>query len=142
MLLPGVVTELGANRRIGSRGGSRSPRQSTRNSRTAFGVFHSPVAASSPRPVAHRATGAIIDSMAQLVVRNVDEAIVRALKLRAAARGVSAEAEHRTILREVLLAKHRKGASFKSALAALPNVGKDADFSFERDLDRPDGVSG
>ena len=79
--------------------------------------------------------------MAQLVVRNIDEAIVRALKLRAAARGVSAEAEHRAILREALLSKRAKGASFKSALAALPNVGNDEDFSFERDVDRADGLS-
>ena len=80
--------------------------------------------------------------MAQLVVRNIDEAIVRALKLRAAARGVSAEAEHRAILREALLSKKRKVASFKSALAALPNVGTDEDFSFGRDVDRADGLSG
>jgi plasmid stability protein len=80
--------------------------------------------------------------MAQLLVRDIDEAIVRALKRRAAARGVSAEAEHRAILREALLPKQRKGASFKSALAALPNVGDDEDFALERDADRPDGISG
>jgi antitoxin FitA len=85
---------------------------------------------------------AIIDSMAQLVVRNIDEAIVKALKLRAAARGVSAEAEHREILREALLAKKRKGSSFKDMLAAMPDVGEDADFEFVRDLDRPDGLPG
>jgi plasmid stability protein len=78
--------------------------------------------------------------MAQLVVRNIDEAVVRALKLRAAARGVSAEAEHREILREALLSK-RKGASFKRALASMPDVGADEDFMFERDVDRPDGIS-
>jgi plasmid stability protein len=80
--------------------------------------------------------------MAQLVVRNIDEAVVRALKQRAAARGVSAEAEHREILREALLSKKRKGTSFKRALAAMPNVGADEDFVFERDVDRPDGLSG
>lgn len=36
------------------------------------------------------------------VVRNVDPEVVRALKLRAAARGRSAEAEHREILRQAL----------------------------------------
>ncbi|WP_309084402.1 hypothetical protein [Chelativorans sp.] len=41
--------------------------------------------------------------MAQLTVRNVKEEIVRALKQRAAARGRSAEAEHREILRTALL---------------------------------------
>jgi plasmid stability protein len=79
--------------------------------------------------------------MAQLVVRNIDDAIVRALKLRAAAHGVSAEAEHRAILREALMAKKKKHASFKSALTALPDVGNDEDFSFERDVDRSDGLS-
>lgn len=80
--------------------------------------------------------------MAQLVVRNIDEAIVRALKLRAAARGVSAEAEHREILREALLAKKRKLASFKSVLASMPDVGEDEDFTFDRDVDRSDGLPG
>lgn len=40
--------------------------------------------------------------MATLTVRNLDAAIVRALRLRAAEHGRSAEAEHREILREVL----------------------------------------
>jgi antitoxin FitA len=80
--------------------------------------------------------------MAQLVVRNVDEAVVRALKLRAAARGVSAEAEHREILRQALLSKPRKGGSFKTAMAALPDVGCDADFTLARDQDRSDGLPG
>ena len=80
--------------------------------------------------------------MAQLVVRNIDEAIVRALKQRAAAHGVSAEAEHRAILREALMSKKGRGASFKRALTALPDVGNDEDFAFERDLDRPDGLPG
>lgn len=80
--------------------------------------------------------------MAQLVVRNIEEALVRALKLRAAARGISAEAEHRAILREALLSKARKGASFKRALASLPDVGDDDDFKVERDMDRDDGLPG
>ena len=40
--------------------------------------------------------------MAHLLVRNVDEEIVRRLKLRAAAAGRSAEAEHRLILEQAL----------------------------------------
>ena len=40
--------------------------------------------------------------MSQLIVRNVPEEIVRALKLRAARRGRSAEAEHRVILEQAL----------------------------------------
>lgn len=41
--------------------------------------------------------------MAQLIVRNLDEDLVRLLKQRAAAKGVSVEAEHRKILEEVLM---------------------------------------
>lgn len=40
--------------------------------------------------------------MAQLLVRNIDDEVVKKLKERAAAKGVSAEAEHRAILREAL----------------------------------------
>ena len=40
--------------------------------------------------------------MAALTIRNVDDAIKAALRLRAAQRGVSMEEEARTILREVL----------------------------------------
>jgi antitoxin FitA len=40
--------------------------------------------------------------MAQLLVRNLDEDLVRRLKLRAAAAGRSAEAEHRMILEQAL----------------------------------------
>lgn len=39
----------------------------------------------------------------QLLVRGLDERVVRRLKARARAHGVSAEEEHRRILREVLL---------------------------------------
>ncbi len=74
--------------------------------------------------------------MAQLVVRNIDEEVVRALKLRAAERGVSTEAEHRALLREVLLGKSR-AAQFKQALASMPDVGSDDDFAASRDKDRP-----
>lgn len=45
--------------------------------------------------------------MAQLIVRNVDSAVVQALRDRAAANGRSAEAEHRAILAEVLLGDQR-----------------------------------
>lgn len=77
--------------------------------------------------------------MAQLIVRELEDAIVRALKVRAAKKGVSAEAEHRTILREVLL--RRGNRSLKSVLLAMPDVGTDADFAIDRDLDRDDALS-
>jgi antitoxin FitA len=41
--------------------------------------------------------------MAQLIVRNVDQELVRRLRLRAAANGRSGEEEHRRILEEVLV---------------------------------------
>lgn len=44
--------------------------------------------------------------MAQLLVRNLDEEIVRRLEMRAAAAGRSAEAEHRRILEEALRSDH------------------------------------
>ena len=81
----------------------------------------------------------ITDTMAQLIVRDLEESVVRALKLRAAKKGGSAEAEHRAILREVLL--RRTSRSFKEALLAMPDVGTDDDFAIERDLDRDDGLS-
>ena len=64
--------------------------------------------------------------MADLLVRGVDDELVRALKERAGAHGRSAEAEHRAILADAL-AKPRK-RSFAEALAAIPNVGEDSDF--------------
>lgn len=64
--------------------------------------------------------------MANLIVRNVDDAVVQALKERAGKRGVSAEAEHRRILEQALCKPRRK--SFASVLASMPNVGKDSDF--------------
>lgn len=71
---------------------------------------------------------AIIDSVAQLIVRNLDDEIVARLRVRAAANGRSTEAEHREILREVLMAK-RRGLSFKEHLMEMPEVGTDADFA-------------
>lgn len=40
--------------------------------------------------------------MAQLIVRNIDDDLVRRLKQRAAASGRSAEAEHRSLLEQAL----------------------------------------
>lgn len=65
--------------------------------------------------------------MSSLIVRNVDDAIVKALKSRAARHGRSTEAEHRAVLAEVLLQPRRR--SLAEVLAAMPNVGEDADFA-------------
>jgi plasmid stability protein len=60
-----------------------------------------------------------VTAMGQLTVRDVDDAIVAALKARAAANGRSMEAEHRQILREALDADHRAVDEFKIAAARL-----------------------
>lgn len=76
----------------------------------------------------------LLSIMAQLIVRNLDEKIVRKLRERAVRNGRSAEQEHREILRETLLG-HRPRRTFKEALLAMPSVGKDSDF--ERPKARP-----
>jgi len=73
--------------------------------------------------------------MSQLIVRNLDDSLVLALKRRAARHGRSAEAEHRAILREVLAADTQR-PSFKEILADMPDVGTDEDFAIQRDLPR------
>ena len=73
--------------------------------------------------------------MSQLIVRNVAENLVLALKQRAARHGRSAEAEHREILREAL-AQEVARPSFKEVLASMPDVGDDADFAAPRDQPR------
>jgi antitoxin FitA len=64
--------------------------------------------------------------MPDLLVRGVDEEIVRALKARAVAHGRSAEAEHREILVAAFVRPRRQ--SFAEVLASMPDVGADADF--------------
>jgi antitoxin FitA len=78
--------------------------------------------------------------MAQLLVRDVDEAIVKALRNRAARHGRSAEAEHREILSQALRRTRRR--SFAEVLAAVPNVGTDQDFARVEDLAEARRVSG
>ncbi|MBX5459629.1 MAG: DNA-binding protein [Steroidobacteraceae bacterium] len=65
--------------------------------------------------------------MAQLVVRNVPEELVMALKLRAAKNNRSAEQEHREILRAALRGPRRRPLA--EVLAAMPDVGRDEDFA-------------
>ena len=74
--------------------------------------------------------------MSQLIVRNIGQDVVWALKRRAARYGRSAEAEHREILRAALREEMHRDA-FKALLASMPDVGTDEDFLVERDLPRP-----
>lgn len=64
--------------------------------------------------------------MANLLVRGVDDTLVQVLKERAVAHGRSAEAEHRAILTQALAGPRRR--SLAEVLAAMPDVGEDADF--------------
>jgi plasmid stability protein len=59
--------------------------------------------------------------MAQLIVRKLEDKVVRKLKERAAEYGVSVEEAHRRILRDTLLGKKPK-MSFKEYLVAPPHV--------------------
>ena len=63
--------------------------------------------------------------MANLLVRGIDEDIVKALKERAGAHGLSAEAEHRAILVSALARPRRR--TFVQVLLAMPDVGLDED---------------
>ena len=73
--------------------------------------------------------------MAQLIVRNLDDEIVKRLRRKAAESGRSVEAEHREILREALL-KSRPRKSLKQHLLEIPNIGRDEDFVRLRDKSR------
>ena len=78
--------------------------------------------------------------MASLVVRNLDQRIVDALKQRAARHGRSAEAEHRALLEALLLKPMAK--SFTEALKSMPDVGEDVDFERVEDQIGNDHVFG
>jgi antitoxin FitA len=69
-------------------------------------------------------------SVAQLIVRSIDQALVDLLKRQAAAHGRSAEAEHREILQAAL--QPRPAQSLKDHLLAMPDAGEDADFDVKR----------
>lgn len=64
--------------------------------------------------------------MAQLMVRNLDDELVKALKRRAARHNRSAEQEHREILKQALLGPRRRPLA--DVLASMPDVGADSDF--------------
>jgi antitoxin FitA len=70
--------------------------------------------------------------MAQLLVRNLDDDLVRDLKRRAGEHGVSVEEEHRRILRDALRPESAgKMPSFWEVLTDMPDAGDDS--IFERD---------
>jgi len=76
--------------------------------------------------------------MADLLVRGVDEELVRALEERAGAHGRSAEAQHGEILAAALVRPRRR--SFADALASMPDVGLDSDFERTESIGVAGGV--
>ena len=74
--------------------------------------------------------------MAQLIVRKLEEEVVRELKLRAARNDRSAEEEHREILRRALQSGYTS-TPLKELLSRIPDVGEDRDFERSTDRGRP-----
>jgi plasmid stability protein len=84
--------------------------------------------------------------MASLIVRNLDDKVVRKLKEQAAKYGVSMEEQHRRILRGSLLKKKKASSAAKRKLApkmslldylcTMPYFGDDDTFEFKREMPR------
>jgi plasmid stability protein len=68
--------------------------------------------------------------MAQLMVRNLAEHLVKALKQRAAKHNRIAEQEHREILQAALQSPRRR--SLADVFGSMHNVGSDRDFKREQ----------
>jgi antitoxin FitA len=73
--------------------------------------------------------------MAQLLVRDLEDAVVQALKKKAAAEGTSVEEAHRRILRGALLCRKPK-KDFKEFLLEMPEGGDDRVFDRRRNQPR------
>lgn len=74
--------------------------------------------------------------MKQLILRNLEEDLVKRLKQRAAAHGISAEEEHRRILRRALSEPDEDFPDLKALLLSMPDVGEDSDFERLREAPR------
>ena len=75
--------------------------------------------------------------MAQLIVRNLEEEVVRLLRLRAGQEGVSVEEAHRRLLRNVLIGKSAETpSSFKDYLLGMPDTGCDTVFQRSKEVPR------
>ena len=73
--------------------------------------------------------------MAQLLVRHIEERVVKKLKAQAGVHGVSTEEEHRRILREALTGRSRN-TPFKEYLLQMPDAGPDKLFERDQGLER------
>jgi hypothetical protein len=74
--------------------------------------------------------------MPQLIVRKIEDVLVKKLKARAGVHGVSMEEEHRRVLRQALLGKTGARPSFKGYLLGMPAAGPDRLFDRKRDRGR------
>ncbi len=70
--------------------------------------------------------------MPQLLVRNVDEFVVKKLRRRAVLHGVSAEEEHRRILREALLLPDERQQSLMEFLLTDQGVASEVELEIDR----------
>ncbi len=73
--------------------------------------------------------------MPQLLVRNIPQVLVRKLKRRAVDHGISAEEEHRRILRDALSAKTKKERTLMDFLLDCEGV-SGGELPLERSKDR------
>ena len=73
--------------------------------------------------------------MAQLIVRSIETSVVRKLRSRAAAQGVSVEEAHRRLLRTALHGDNP--GPQKDFLSYLRNIPQDTDIEFPRSMGRP-----
>ena len=78
--------------------------------------------------------------MPQLTVRNVPAQVVAALKTQAAARGRSAEAEHREILQRALLADGSDFGAHAAALRRRLRSSVDSTETIREERDRDSGL--
>ena len=75
--------------------------------------------------------------MSQLLVRNIEQAVVKKLRRRAADLGVSVEEAHRRLLRDVLNGDAiDANLSFNKYLCNIPKNDDDIEFLRSRDLPR------
>ncbi len=96
------------------------------------------------RPVIRKITltgdsiDSILSGMAQLIVRNLDEAVVRELRAEAAREKISVEEAHRRVLRRALLTEKRKEKTLWERFPTCPLPEKYDDiFERQREPDRP-----
>ena len=75
--------------------------------------------------------------MPQLIVRDLESAVVRKLRSRAATEGISVEEAHRRVLRQALLGKQSPQRNFAEYLQAMPDV----DLPLERRRDLPRNIA-